>query len=77
MARISQYLGAGRPIAFNPSSEAQIFSRHGTSSDPTASIGRWKQELSAEDRTAFARAFKPFLEAFGYEPDSACEPGQR
>lgn len=66
MSRISAHLGLELPIELDADSERQIFPAHATSPDPAASIGRWKQELSTEDRAAFAETFKPFLEAFGY-----------
>ena len=70
LSGVSTYLGLVHPIELNPGSERKIFSSHGTSPDPASSIGRWKHELSAEERTAFSQAFKPFLETFGYDPDA-------
>jgi hypothetical protein len=69
LSRISTYLGLGYAIELNADSERQIFSSHGTSSDPASSIGRWKHELSGEERASFTQQFKPFLEAFGYDTD--------
>jgi hypothetical protein len=70
LLRISTYLGLQHTIELNPASERKIFSSHGTSADPASSIGRWQHELSAEERVAFTQAFKPFLEAFGYDTDA-------
>jgi hypothetical protein len=70
LSGISTYLGLSQTIELNPASERQIFSSHGTSPDPASSIGRWKHELSVEERASFAQSFKPFLEAFGYDLDA-------
>ncbi len=70
MEQISGYIGLAQSISVDPVVEEKIFAGHGTSRDPTASIGRWRQELNAEDRAAFAQSFKPFLETFGYDPDA-------
>jgi len=67
LGRIATYLGLDHAIELRPESEDKMFSTHGTSKNPAASIGRWKRELSAEDQAAFALSFKPFLDAFGYE----------
>jgi len=67
--RISSYLGLAHGIELRTENEREMFAAHGTSKDPASSIGRWKRELNAEDRTAFAESFKPFLEAFGYTAD--------
>ena len=70
LSRIAAYLGLDHAIELNLASESQIFSSHGTSPDPASSIGRWKHELSTEERASFAHNFKPYLEAFGYDPDT-------
>ena len=70
MARISAHLEIDHTIMLNPNAEQQIFSGHATSRDPTSSIGRWRQELSAEERAAFARDFAPYFKAFGYDADT-------
>lgn len=70
LARISTYLGLDHRIELNSVIEGQIFTSHGTSPDPASSIGRWKHELSTEERAAFAQSFKPFLRAFNYDTDS-------
>jgi hypothetical protein len=67
MSRIATYLELDHPIELNMAGERQIFSGHGTSSDPAASIGRWRQELSKEEQTSLSLALRPYLEAFGYE----------
>ena len=55
LARISTYLGLDHRIELNSVIEGQIFTSHGTSPDPASSIGRWKNELSTEERAAFSR----------------------
>jgi Sulfotransferase family len=71
LSRISSYLGLDHGIELKPVIESQIFASHATSPDPPSSIGRWKHELSAEERASFAQSFKPFLEAFGYDTDAS------
>jgi hypothetical protein len=70
MARIASFLGLDEPIRLKPETEQQVFSGHGTSEDPAASIGRWRHDMSAEERSAFATEFRPFLRAFGYEAEA-------
>jgi hypothetical protein len=67
MARISTFLELASPIQLKPESEQKVFSGHATSSDPAASVGRWKQEMSVEEIATFEKEFRPFLETFGYE----------
>jgi hypothetical protein len=43
---------------------------HRTSSDPAASIGRWREELSRDQADACRAAFGAFMREFGYETDS-------
>jgi len=49
---------------------------HRTVSDPAASIGRWRRDLSEELQLVCAEALDPVLGQFGYEPtaDRAAEP---
>jgi hypothetical protein len=49
---------------------------HRTVSDPAASIGRWRRDLSEELQLVCAEALDPVLDQFGYEPtaDRAAEP---
>jgi hypothetical protein len=70
ISRVSAFLELRYQIQLNPDSERQIFTSHGTSVDPASSIGRWKHELSAEERASLSVTFKPFLEAFGYDTDA-------
>src|SRR5262249_12375908 len=67
IARISEYLGLERVIPLDTSGEAEMFAVHGTSRDPRSSVGRWRQELSDEERSSLTATFRPFLDAFGYE----------
>lgn len=43
-------------------------SRHQTTRDPAASIGRWREDLSPELQDATNRAFDFALSTFGYDP---------
>jgi hypothetical protein len=46
--------------------EPDLFSRHGTSPSPLASIGRWRNELNALQIAACEVAFGSFMDDFGY-----------
>jgi hypothetical protein len=46
-----------------------LFNRHATTDSPEASVGRWKTDLSAEQRTMCGQVFGRFLSQFGYEGD--------
>ena len=71
MAAISRLLGLPQPIPIRSDAEQAVFERHATSQDPAASIGRWKTEMLGEEQARFAQEFRPYLEAFGYEPAAA------
>jgi hypothetical protein len=53
-------------VAGNTSREDRVFQEHATSSSPTASINRWKRDLSADQITRCNEAWKEFLEVFSY-----------
>ena len=46
--------------------EAATFQRHGTSGSPQESIGRWRNELTEEERELCETAFGDFLKILGY-----------
>jgi hypothetical protein len=46
--------------------EADIFSRHGTRATPGETIGRWRQELTAEQARSAADELGPYIEKYGY-----------
>jgi hypothetical protein len=71
LRRISEFLGLGHPITVQAESEGKVFAGHGTSRDPGASIGRWKQEMSSDERAVFGKEFRAFLDVFNYEPGAA------
>ena len=47
---------------------------HQTSSSVQSSIGRWRQDLTAEEQAACADAFDDLLIEFGYEPTEGAAP---
>lgn len=65
--RISELLGLADPIAVNAQAEAAIFDSHATSRDQSASVGRWRSELTAEERAVFSKEFRDFLVRFNYD----------
>jgi Sulfotransferase family len=78
LASLGAYLGVGPEgveamvVATGKSSESM--SRHRTSTDSAASIGRWREDLSPELQEACERTFAEPLEAFGYLAQSAPLP---
>jgi hypothetical protein len=50
------------------SADPSELSRHQTTRDPAASIGRWRQDLSPELQAATNEAFQFALDTFGYDP---------
>jgi hypothetical protein len=52
---------------FDHEQEARVFAQHGTSASPAETIGRWRQEMSAEQIEIANRELAPFLTNFGYE----------
>jgi hypothetical protein len=48
---------------------------HRTSSDPESSIGRWRNELTAEQIDACEAAFAPYMRHFDYEPSGQTRRG--
>lgn len=63
--RISGFLGLPTPLA--EVNDLALFSSHGTSANPTTSVGRWRNALSDEEAAEF-KSFAEFFEEFGYEP---------
>jgi hypothetical protein len=51
--------------------DAPSMDHHRTAADPTATIGRWRDDLPAALVAACADSLDPVLEAFGYEPTRA------
>jgi Sulfotransferase family len=49
-------------------SDAPSMDHHRTARDPTATIGRWREDLPPDLIEACAESLDPVLEAFGYEP---------
>jgi len=64
-AELFRFLGLA-PIASDQHGMTALFATHATSTTPAASIGRWKKDLTAEQRHK-CEALNPFLEHFGYE----------
>ncbi len=66
LGRIYAFLELEHGAAERDEAEAAIFRQHGTSGSPQESIGRWRQELTAEEITACDTSFGPLLPVFGY-----------
>ena len=67
MQQVSSLLALDQTIEIDEAREAAQFKTHGTSRDPAASIGRWQQELTAEERARFDSEFGQYLDLFDYE----------
>jgi hypothetical protein len=48
---------------------ADVFSQHGTSNSPEASVARWRTDLPDDLKSRCARDWGHFLETFGYDID--------
>jgi hypothetical protein len=81
LAEIFDYLGVdrrpatiretlARANATSPTAQAN----HRTAASVEESVGRWKRDLSAEQRVACAEAFDDILVEFGYEPTNGSAP---
>ncbi len=64
--RVADYLGTKRGHAISLAEEQAGFGSHGTSNSPTASIGRWRCQLSEEQRSWCTSTWDTFLAEFGY-----------
>ena len=67
--QIADLLGAEAPVDIDLLAEEENFKRHGTSTSPSASIGRWRRELPIDAVERFTREFDRYLEVFGYLDD--------
>ena len=63
--RIGDFLGVA-PAPFYSADLLEMFSVHGTAASPRESVGRWRNELSDEERSMVERSCGPFLQQFGY-----------
>jgi len=49
--------------------QADVFTSHGTSKSPQATIGRWRRDFSPGDEAAASRQLGEFIEKFGYSAE--------
>lgn len=66
LSRMCAFLGLDQKSASTDIVENRIFDTHGTSKSPAESIGRWRQELTSEQRKLCEIAFAGFLPRLGY-----------
>jgi hypothetical protein len=64
LGRISDFIGLTEPFAEGEATD--LFLRHGTSSTPLASIGRWRKELAPDVCQHCEHRFASFMELLGY-----------
>ncbi len=64
--KIAVCLGVERGRIVSEEEERASFGSHGTSDSPTASIGRWRSQLSEEERSWCNASWSEFLGEFGY-----------
>lgn len=68
---VAAQLSEGLGVKLDPDRRAEIerhLGEHSTASSTTASVGRWKADLSTADADYIARHLEPWIEKFGYEP---------
>ncbi|WP_428488577.1 sulfotransferase [Rhodopila sp.] len=65
IGRLFGFLGLA-PTASDQDGMTALFATHATSATPAASIGRWRNDLTAEQRQR-CEELNPFLNHFGYE----------
>jgi hypothetical protein len=63
-AQLAEFLGVEIP----PVDPTEGFSRHATSASRDASIGRWKTDMTAEDRALYLPKWEENIKALGYKP---------
>jgi len=65
----------------DPDAQRGLFTGHGTSGTPRASIGRWKVDMTKQEKSAAQEAWQEFLVRFGYDqedgPSPETEPSDR
>lgn len=65
-SEIAKFLGIA-PIGPRAlAAEAAIFNGHGTAESPAASIGRWRRQMSANDKKRCNSTWREFLKRFDY-----------
>lgn len=64
--QVADYLGVGPFGELADASETPRFRVHGTSASPEASIGRWKEELSENQRSLCMEYLTSLMSEFGY-----------
>lgn len=67
MARLCRFLQLDELAGSRPEEEASLFKMHGTSAGPSASIGRWRNELTPEEIALCNDKCGEYLSHFGYE----------
>ncbi|MGH9098962.1 MAG: sulfotransferase [Acidimicrobiales bacterium] len=68
IGRVWAFLGLEHGQAERHEAEVAIFRKHGTSDSPEKSIGRWRRDLTAEERQQCEAAFSEHLTLLGYHP---------
>lgn len=63
---VAAFLGLGRLLSAGQDDHRDMFLEHSTSSEPSASIERWRRELSPDQRNQLQSAIGDFLSAFDY-----------
>ena len=66
IARLADFLGVNSFYVVGDEREKSAFKVHGTSASPEASIGRWKSQLSGEQRTRCTSNWRAYLAEFEY-----------
>ena len=63
--RMYRFIGVSE--AAPAAGDAEPVPGHVTSADPRASVGRWRQDLSAEEADLCRKLFGTYMKRFGYD----------
>jgi hypothetical protein len=66
LARLADHMGIERFRTPDDAKERSEFEAHATSESPESSIGRWRLQLSEEQRSSCTASWAEFLAEFGY-----------
>lgn len=70
LRRLSDFLGFELDAADTSLDASARFAAHATSQSPLSSIGRWREQLVADEIETIDRDCQEFLELFGYDRES-------
>ena len=69
LRRINAFIGTTTAVPIQPNDRTDLFQGHATSASPAASVGRWRDDLAADEITACETRYRSYMKRFGYQPD--------